>query len=157
MDKFMKLLEAIKAYPFSKSFKIGEVFPGWSELTDEEKNNLKRQLVAFTQDNYDIRIEDDEEDHLGDLDFSYTKSLYDDIENENFDDAVKTAISLKSLEQGRKFILPEIEREQENMYGPSLRSDLDTENALNKIIKQGFIPFLKIVGKEFGFTVYEKL
>ena len=157
MSKFMTLLEAIKAYPYAKAFKIEEVYPGWENLKETEQKDLRRQLVAFIQANYTIRIEEDEQDHLEDLDFSYTKSLYDDIENENFDDAVKAAMSLKSLEKGRKFILPEIEREQDNMYGPSLRSDLETETALNKIIDQGYIPYLEIVGKEYGFTVYKKL
>jgi len=157
MVKFMRLMEAVKEYPYTKPFTLSEVFPGWEELKEKEQKDLKRQFAAYVQSIYEISIEDKGEDHLNDLDFTYTKSINDDFDMGNFDDAVKTALSLKTLEQGREFILPEIEREEDNMYGSDIRSNLDTENALNELINKGYIPFLAIVGKSYGFTVYKRL
>ena len=158
MKNFVKLMEVVRDYPYAKTFKVSEIFPGFNELTEKEKNNLLRQFVAFSMDNYEFRIEDEDKDDLSDFDYTYSKSLRDNIDMGSFNEALENALFIRTLEPGREFILPELIREQEkSMMDRSVRDDSDTEIALNELINKGSIPFIKIIGKTFGFTIYKKL
>ena len=157
MANFLSLVEAVKAWPYSKSFKLSDVYSGWDTLSNADQKELLRQFAAYATDNhFSVRIVDDEENHLSDLNFSYEKHLWNEIESGAFTKAVEMALMLKALPSGREVILPELQREKSNCC-----SFLDTgegiEKALDDMIHEGSIPFVKKIGEAHGFSVYKRL
>ncbi len=154
---FMTLVNAVKEYPYCKTFKVADVYPGWDNLTEQEQKDLLREFAAFAWDRFhSIRIEDDNQNGISDFDFTYSKSLRRDMDEGAFNGAVKTALILKNLPAGREFTLPEMNREQ-GEFCSEIEISVDTEKTLNDIIDKGCVPFLKKVGQSHGFTIYKRL
>ena len=154
---FMVLLKAVVEYPYSKTFKVPDVYPGWDTLTDEEQKNLLREFAIFAWGVYfPANIEVEDLNHLSDFNFTYRKDLRGEMERGSFSQAVEVALTLKSLPSGREFTLPEMEREKGG-FNSLMYTCPDTEKTLNHMIEKGCIPFLRKVGESYGFTIYKRL
>lgn len=162
---FKTLTETVKEFPYSVKFRVSQMVPDWDLMTEEEKIILLRDFMIYAKDSCGFIYVDPKdltEESLDSLDILYTKENLDLTENyREISEAAETAYTLRKMETGREFILPELERENDisvfNAQNWNVTATEECEKALCRMIEEGLVPYLEIAGKAYGFTVFRKI